>query len=310
MASDDYTYKPRDTSSGYAWLKVRTDLVDDPKYYRLPDLAKLLYFEVYLLAGKSDAGGLILAGDDPATVEDIAYLLRRDIDELKNALIQLKRAGLVDLYADDRGRDQTTVCRFAGEQGPTQAEKRAGWALRQAKRRALASGQEWRDPEQNPDTDQDQKSDTDAKKEKDQDQEKESEADQDKTKTKRVTRMSRDNHAGVTRDIIVEDVLTFGNDVLKVWNQLHGNEYKPVQKFWDMVQYWHEQGVTIRHARQALIQTRDQAETPMYARELAVQIHNDDPELLAKTQAERFRELYRAQKQASQADADQTGGDE
>lgn len=311
MASDDYTYKPRDTSSGYAWLKVRTDLVDDPKYYRLPDLAKLLYFEVYILAGKSDAGGLILAGDDPATVQDIAYLLRRPADQVSDCLSHLVNCGLVDLDGD-----RVTVCRFAGEQGPKMDKQREVWALRQAKRRALASGQEWHDPEQkteqNPDTDQDQdqKSDADAKKEKDQDQEKESEADQDKTKTKRVTRMSRDNHAGVTRDIIVEDVLTFGNDVLKVWNQLHGNEYKPVQKFWDMVQYWHEQGVTIRHARQALIQTRDQAETPMYARELAVQIHNDDPELLAKTQAERFRELYRAQKQANQADADQTGGDE
>jgi len=305
MTDDDYTYTPRDTSNGYAWIKIRVNLLDDPKYMQLTDLAKTVYFECYLLAGRSDAGGLVLAGDDPATVQDLAWILRKADGDVQKALDQLQRAGLVDLTGD-----QVTVCRFASEQGPSMAEKREVWALRQAKRRALANGQEWHDPEQNPDADQDQKSRSDAKKEKNQDQKTESEADQDKTKIKRVTRTSRDNHAGVTRDSIVEAVLTFGNDVLKVWNQLHDQEYEPVQKFWEMVQYWHDQGVTIRHARQALIQTRDQAETPMYARELAVQIHNDDPEILAKTQAERFRELYRAQKQAGQADADQTGGDE
>lgn len=296
IADDDYTYTPRDTSRGYAWLKVRTDLVDDPKYYRLPDLARLLYFEVYILAGKSDAGGLILAGDDPATVQDIAYLLRRSADQVSECLTNLVNCGLVEL--DD---DQVTVCRFAGEQGPSQAEKRRVWARDQQNKRDRANGKR-------PDADQDQKTETDAKKEKDQDQKTESEADQDQTK--RVSRKSGESHARVRTDSIVEDVTTFGNDVLNVWNQLHGDQYKPVQKFWDMVQYWHDQGVTIRHARQALIQTRDQAETPMYARELAVQLHNDDPEILAKTQAERFRKLWREQKQASQADADQTGGDD
>lgn len=307
-------YKPLDTGKGYVWIKIKTNLLDDPKYMRLSDLAKVTFFEVYLLAGKSDAGGLVLASDNSATVQDLAWILRKQDADVQKALDELQRAGFVDMDGD-----HVTVCKFASEQGPSAYDQRRQWALRQAKRRALASGQEWHDPEQeteqNPDLDQDQKSDTDEKKEKDQDQnqEPEAESEQDKTKSKRVTRPSRVSHAGVTRDIIVEDVLTFGNAVLKVWNQLHDHEFEPVQKFWEMIQEWHDQGVTIEHARQALIQTRDQAETPMYARELAVTIRERDPKNQTQNALEKFRELYRAQKQAEQtdqADADQTGGDD
>ena len=119
IADDDYTYTPRDTSRGYTWLQIRTSLLDDPKYMQLPDQAKAVYFEVYLLAGRSDAGGLILAGDDSANVTDIAYLLRRTDDDTEKALDLLQRAGLVDLDGYT-----VTVCRFASEQGPSQAEKR------------------------------------------------------------------------------------------------------------------------------------------------------------------------------------------
>lgn len=308
--ADDYTYQARDTSRGYAWIKIRVGLLDEPKYMQLPDVAKAVYFEVYLLAGKSDAGGLVLAGDNPATVQDLAWTLRKSDGDVQKALDQLQRAGLVDLDGE-----RVMVCRFAGEQGPSMADKREVWAYRQAKRRALASGQTWSDPEQKPDVDADQdqnsKQNPDVKKEKNQKQEQEKESEQDKTK--RVTRTSRDNHAGVTRDSIVEDVLTFGNDVLKVWNQLHDDDYKPPQAFWETVQFWHDQGVTIEHARQALIQTRDQARTPMYAHALAVTIRDRDPKMQTQKSLEKFRELYRAQKQAEQADqadADQTGGDE
>ena len=97
----------------------------------------MLYFEVYILAGKSDAGGLILAGDDPATIQDIAYLLRRSADQVNECLTNLVNCGLVEL--DD---DQVTVCRFAGEQGPSQAEKRRVWARDQQNKRDRANGKD------------------------------------------------------------------------------------------------------------------------------------------------------------------------
>lgn len=286
-------YKPRDASKGYNWIKIRTSLLDDPKYMRLSDLAKVMFFELYLLAGKSDAGGLILAGDDPAMVHDLAWILRRSEADLQNILDELQRAGFVNL--DD---DQVTVCKFANEQGPDASAKRKEWALRQAKRRALAKGETWIEPDQDPEQNQNQE----PEKEKEKNTEPDQEQIKNQTKTKRVTHTSRDNHAVVTRDSIDDDVLTFGNDVLDVWRELKGHDYKPSQKYWQMIQDWYDAGVTKKHVKWALIQTSEQAQTPFYVRELAVTMHDDDPEIKSQKEQEKWRELYRQGK-------DQAGGD-
>ena len=286
-------YKPRDVSKGYNWIKIRTSLIDDPKYMRLSDLAKVTFYEVYLLAGKSDAGGLILAGDDPAMVHDLAWILRRSEADLQNILDELQRAGFVNL--DD---DQVTVCKFANEQGPDASAKRKEWALRQAKRRALAKGETWTEP----DADAEQNQNQEPEKEKEKNTEPDQEQIKNQTKTKRVTHTSRDNHAVVTRDSIDDDVLTFGNDVLDVWRELKGHDYKPSQKYWQMIQDWYDAGVTQKHVKWALIQTSEQAQTPFYVRELAVTMHDDDPEIKSQKEQEKWRELYRQGK-------DQAGGD-
>lgn len=290
-------YKPRDSSKGYNWIKIRTNLIDDPKYMRLSDVAKVTFFEAYLLAGKSDAGGLILAGDDPALVHDLAWILRRSDADLQNILDELQRAGLVNL--DD---DQVTVCKFANEQGPDASEKRKQWALRQAKRRALARGEVWIEPVVDAEPDQDQEPEKSQNPEKEKEKAVDAEQIQNQTKTKRVTHTSRDNHAVVTRDSIDDDVLAFGDDVLDVWRELKGSDYKPSQKFWQMIQDWYEAGVTKKHVKWALIQTSEQAQTPFYVRELAVTMHDDDPEIKSQKEQEKWRELYRQGK-------DQAGGD-
>ena len=59
---DDYSQ--RKSSRGYVWLKLFTDLLDEPTFMRLADQAKAVYFEVYLLAGKSDAFGLVTVSDN------------------------------------------------------------------------------------------------------------------------------------------------------------------------------------------------------------------------------------------------------
>jgi len=288
-------YKPRDSSKGYNWIKIRTNLIDDPKYMRLSDVAKVTFFEAYLLAGKSDAGGLILAGDDPAMVHDLAWILRRSEADLQNILDELQRAGFVNL--DD---DQVTVCKFANEQGPDASAKRKQWALRQAKRRALAKGETWIEPDQDPEQNQNQE----PEKEKEKNTEPDQEQIKNQTKTKRVTHTSRDNHAVVTRDSIDDDVLAFGDDVLDVWRELKGSDYKPSQKFWQMIQDWYEAGVTKKHVKWALIQTSEQAQTPFYVRELAVTMRDDDPEVQNQKNLEKFRQLYRQSKNQAGGDND------
>ena len=86
---------PRDDSRGYVWIKIRTNLVDNPKFMQLTDQAKSTYFELYLLAGKSDAFGLVLAGDVTATVQDLAWILRKSDADMQSALDELQRAELV-----------------------------------------------------------------------------------------------------------------------------------------------------------------------------------------------------------------------
>lgn len=286
-------YKPRDVSKGYNWIKIRTSLIDDPKYMRLSDLAKVTFYEVYLLAGKSDAGGLILAGDDPVMVQDLAWILRKADADVQNALDELQRAGFVNL--DD---DQVAVCKFANEQGPDASEKRKQWALRQAKRRALAKGETWIEP------------DTEAEKEKEVEPEKEknkdTEQDQDqelktttKTKTKRVTQTSRESHARVTRDNgFNEEVVGFADDFLELWTNETGKHFSKNDALLAMVQDWINYGVTMDQVQKGIQENAKVAETPMYLRNIVLSLHDNEPDVQTQNALERFRQLYREKKQA------------
>jgi len=254
MASPQDDYSPRDVIAGYKWLKFRTNLLDDPRFGRLTDLAKALYFDVYLLAGKSDAGGLVLAGDEPASADEIAYILRRPVDVVQAGLAELQAGKFVDLDAGT-----VTVCGFASEQGPSQKDKRKAWALRQAKRRALARGEVWQEPDEytepdaEPDTDQNSDADKDLKPEQDL-----------KIKSKSVTTPSQDSHSIVTRDTKNGGGGDFGQQILDSWTELTGLEFKSNQKFVTMVADWQNEGVTLQDVRQAITEKLGVANTPMY----------------------------------------------
>lgn len=281
---------PRDDSRGYVWIKIRTNLVDNPKFMQLTDQAKSTYFELYLLAGKSDAFGLVLAGDGPATVQDLSWILHKPETEMQNALDELQRAGFVDL---DGG---VTVAKFANEQGPAMAEKRRQWQLRQAKRRALARGETWTEPDA--DTEPEQEKEVEPEKEKDTDTDKEL-----KTKTKRVTQTSQESHASVTRDRFGGGGLIDFDTALKAWIDITGLAYKPSDAFGDMVKDWQRAGVTVQNVRDAITQVDGTANTPMYLANIAKNLHKKEtasgkPGTMT---LETARQLYRQNK-------DQAGG--
>jgi DNA-binding transcriptional regulator GbsR (MarR family) len=262
---------PSDDSRGYVWIKIRTNLIDNPKFMQLPDQAKSTYFELYLLAGKSDAFGLVLAGDEPATVQDLAWTLRKSESDMQNALDELQRAGFVDL---DGG---VTVAKFANEQGPAMAEKRRQWQLRQAKRRALAKGETWIEP----DADTEAEPEPDAKKEKDAEKEKNTDTNTEqelKTQTKRVTQTSRESHARVTRDRFGGDDLIDSDLVLSVWHDMTGLEFKPNTNgpFDGMIKDWQRAGVTVQNVREAITQVDGTANTPMYLANIAKNLHKKE----------------------------------
>ena len=285
-------YKPRDLSHGYLWIKFRTSLLDEPKFARMSDLAKAVYLELYLQAGRSDAGGLVLSSDKPASIDDIAYSLHRADADLQTALDELQRAGFVAVQDG-----QVDICRFASEQGPSPKVEREQWARRQAKKRALAKGEPWTEPDTEPDAEP--KPDTDVK------TDSKTDADKDlKTKTtdSEVTQMSRGSHADVTRDNGRGSFDDFCQSVLELWTAETGLYFKQNEKFEDMVQYWLDEGVTLKYVKTAIAESRDKADTPLYLRTIAVNHMNRDPQVVAQRQAEKYRKLYRDSK-------DNNGGD-
>lgn len=118
------------TDRGYPWLKMYPTWLDEPKFLRLTDGAMARYIELYLLAGKADAGGLVVLSDDTANPDDLAFILRKDVDSMHAQLAELEKAGLV---STDNGA--IYLPRFQEEQGPSQTEKRDAWKERQAKKR-------------------------------------------------------------------------------------------------------------------------------------------------------------------------------
>lgn len=257
-------FKQRKVKRGYVWLKLFTDLVDEPEFMQLTDKAKAVYFEVYILAGRSDAGGLVTSSDKPARIEQLAWSLRRSGTDLQTALDELQRAGLVDLDGD-----QVTVCRFGSEQGPSADEKRAQWREWQRESRAKAKGEKLPDV-----PDQDQNTEPDQKTEKNQKQK--PVTDQDQTQTKRVSQMSGNSQGGVMHDTASGGGLIDFDTALKAWIDITGLAYKPSDAFGDMVKDWQRAGVTVQNVRDAITQVDGTANTPMYLANIAKNLHKKE----------------------------------
>jgi len=118
------------TDRGYPWLKFYPTLLDDPKYLRISNGAKARYIEFYLLAGKADAGGLVVIGDDVASAEDLAFVLHVELEQVEAHIAELLKSTLLTQSCGGY-----LITRFREEQGPSQADKRTEWKLRQDKKR-------------------------------------------------------------------------------------------------------------------------------------------------------------------------------
>ena len=76
---------------GY-WLKLYTDVLDDPKYFRLSEEAKLGMYELMLVAKKIENGEL--TGKLP-TIDDIAFHTRKCREHWEKILPELESIGFV-----------------------------------------------------------------------------------------------------------------------------------------------------------------------------------------------------------------------
>jgi len=306
--SEKYKYKPRE--SGYPWLRIRTNLIDNPDFFSLSDAARAIYFELYLLAGKSDAGGLILAGKTPANSNKIAWILRRDESAVEQALAELEDLGWVELEGL-----QISIAGFSDEQGPSAGNKREEWAIRQENKRRIARGEEPIKPNK-----------PEPAKEKEKVTQKEKEKQQQKSlKIKSIAEQSRDvqEESRVTSTPNEENRAAaaafsdFEVAFLEIWNQTNGNHLTSSERLRSMLQKWFQEGVTLDHIKQT-IQERPAAKTPYYLENAVIEItkrnnRRDDISPAGDTRLEHFRQLYReirAKKQAeleAQKDAEKRG---
>jgi hypothetical protein len=99
--------------AGY-WLKLFTEILDDPKYNRLSDTAKLGMYELLLL-GKNRGND----GDLP-TLSDIAFYTRRSEDWWQPVIEELK--GIKFLIEEN---NNLVIRQFATRQGAVSGSERA-----------------------------------------------------------------------------------------------------------------------------------------------------------------------------------------
>lgn len=79
-------------SAGYTWIKLYTEIVDDPKMERLPDHLWRLAIELFLLAGKENGEGEL------PSLEDMAWVLHKQEGELEQNLRALSK--VIGLHYD------------------------------------------------------------------------------------------------------------------------------------------------------------------------------------------------------------------
>ena len=171
------------SNNGYPWIKFYTSMLDDRKFLRLSDAARAHYFALYLLAGRSDAGGLLAVGEEIATIDDLEFALHLPEDTLEQHLRELITAGLIA----EESEGGYTVTRFQDEQGSSHADTREAWNSRQQKRRDKLKGL----PEPEPETKNEKNLNSDQIR-----------LDQNRVEESREEKKSdsRVSHEGVTRD--------------------------------------------------------------------------------------------------------------
>jgi len=115
------------------WVKIFTEILDDPRFGRLADSQKWRFVQLILIAGECDAEGFLAYADRPMSLEDIAWRLRLDHDQLINDLNALKSLDLI-IAIDNVWH----VVNFAKRQGRHLTEIRSYWSKEKRKQRNVS----------------------------------------------------------------------------------------------------------------------------------------------------------------------------
>jgi len=117
--------------SSMPWIKIYTDILDDHKLGRLTATDKWRFVALCVLAGECDAEGYLANGNANMSIDDIAWRLREDADQLSISMQTLESVGL--LCQDEDA--SWFVVNFSKRQGRSQSEKREQWRERKQRQR-------------------------------------------------------------------------------------------------------------------------------------------------------------------------------
>ncbi len=115
----------------YSWIKLYDDILDDPKMGRLSDGAYRFCINLFLLAGRQESRD----GRLPS-LEDVAWMLRLQIDDARGKLAELLDAGIVEMTDDER----PFVAKFASRQEAITAKERMAQYRSRAQKAKSTSG--------------------------------------------------------------------------------------------------------------------------------------------------------------------------
>ena len=83
----------------------------------------------------------------------------------------------------------------------------------------------------------------------------------------------------------------FEQQILDAWTELTGLEFKPNQRFSAMVAVWESKGKTLQDVRQAILDNREKAKTPLYLENIVLNLNNYNKPTGGADVA-KFRKMY------------------
>lgn len=95
MALEKYKGRCAMTNKPMPWIKFHPEQLDDIRLASLHERVQLRYYQLYLLAGRLNAGGAFLQNENQLTPAEIAYMLRTDAKQFEKDLASLKKARLI-----------------------------------------------------------------------------------------------------------------------------------------------------------------------------------------------------------------------
>jgi hypothetical protein len=113
------------------WVKLYTEMLDDPKVSELDPYQFQVFVQLVLFAGECDMDGLIGDATGPFVLAKVAWRLRHRESNLRHAVSRLMSLGLIE--ERDGG---LWIPKFSARQGRPQAEQRQMWRDQQRKHRA------------------------------------------------------------------------------------------------------------------------------------------------------------------------------